>query len=305
MPLKHDNTAYNIDYRDPLGGVVTTGTGNFPTHKDFMQMPVTLPMSISDAPSVVVSGVNVLAISSSDIVGNIALGATSNIKNGGISAASLAGAIGTGDETGVVTDATGNIWNLSRVLDASALTPIFNISNKQVWALTQAKSDAVDGDAIAASGSENLQVTFVVRSGTGFVTQVITDTVKIQFAELHCWNSLPATGIVLQTQSQGDMRFDPPAVGGADIPTFQTTVSLTATQTNNIYSVAASDTGYVTSGDVGDLGVDATDFNTRESKRIELNGVNQLKGTDVIWQTSTTFQFIGTVDSTDTFVAIT
>jgi len=304
MTIKHDNTAKNIDYNDFLGNSVLTGHGNFPTHKDFMQMPVILQTPISLSNSIVVSGVDVKLISSTNITGRIALGLDSKIKNGGIVAAELSGSLGTADATAVITNAIGNVWNLSRVVDATTLTPIFNGANKQVWALTQAKG-VTDGDYVADSGSENLQVSFVVRSGSGFVAQAISDTVKIQFQKLHCWNSLPAEGILFNIYGEGDMRFDPPPVGGVEAPKYQTIISLTATQTNGIYSISASGTGYVTSGDIGDLGVDATVFNTSVEKRVFLNGTLLLKGTDVIWQTATTFQYMGTVDSDDIFTVIT
>ena len=92
---------------------------------------------------------------------------------------------------------------------------------------------------------------------------------------------------------------------GIELHKKQTTIALTATQTNGIYSVAASGTGYVMSGDVGDLGVTAAYFNEWALKQITLQGVGQLKGTDVIWQTATTFQYIGTVYSGNFFVAVT
>ena len=78
-----------------------------------------------------------------------------------------------------------------------------------------------------------------------------------------------------------------------------------ATQTNNTYSVAASGTGYVVTGAIGDLGVDATDFNTNVVKRIYLNGVRQQKGSQVIWQSPTTFQYNGVVHSNNIFEVIT
>ena len=302
-----DISARNVKFREYIGGnnnTATTGAGNFDSLQDLIEMPVFAKIPLNEAPLLSVVNSDVKVFTSSNYEGRIALGNDTNMRNGGISAALLAGSLGTADVTATVADAQGNVWNLARVLDPSTYTPVFNALNKQVWALIQVKSDTLDGDAIGAIGSENVQATFVTREADNFTVQPINRNILLQLNAIHCLVSMPNSGINLNILNEGDVVFDPPQVGGSDIPTNQTTVSLTATQTNATYTVNASGVGYVKTGDDGDLGIDAADFNARESKQIFLNGVAQLKGIDVIYQSAVSFQFMGTVDQDDVFLVV-
>ena len=90
-------------------------------------------------------------------------------------------------------------------------------------------------------------------------------------------------------------------------PTNTTKISVTDTiATGATYDVTTGFVGvdYTTSGDTGDLDVDATAFNNAEKISIYLNGTYMVKGVDVVWDTATTFVLNHIADNTDEIIVI-
>ena len=137
--------------------------GNYATYEDFMDARTVHEGPYKPAAQVVtVASQNYALLNSTMLPGKIIAKDTTTQQNDPTSvvAASLVGAVGGGAVT-YVTDALGNILNKVQIRDSVTGNPIEDTDEKIVFGLIQCDNGAVDGSAVGASGSENLQISFV------------------------------------------------------------------------------------------------------------------------------------------------
>jgi hypothetical protein len=221
-----------------------------------------------------------------------------SVENGGLFATLLAGAIGTGS-TNVTSDSLGNVLNLVKIKDSTTDAPVKEAGGREVYGLVQAVSTAVDGDTIGGSGSENTQLSFVYRAANGTLTLTVV-TATIQFGRNHLYILQQEPTIMM---AGGNPTAD--VIAGAGVSATQGNyVVTTAFTAAEVITTSSGDgaTGVSTkTGDTIALGASSGVFNANNLLQITLNGAIQLKGTDVVYDSATTFHFAAALDIDDYF----
>ena len=225
-------------------------------------------------------------VSSSVLSGAISKGTATNVD--GYMCAELAGAVGTAATTNVTSN--GEILNLVQIRDASSHRAI-EVNNNQVYGLLQCANGVADGAAIGATGSENVQISYVVINSDGSLSLTSLDTVNstvIEFAPISLtrMRNFPD----FWTPSEPTPR---PVLGGGSTVTARrltVTADFAANETITLATGAGETAGTATvsanANDTIDLGASATAFNQDRSIMVYLNGVLQEKGVDITWMTS-------------------
>lgn len=274
------------------------GGGNFPTLFDVLNHKRQWNTSFVEG-GISANGQFVL-ISTTVITGNIAIGTSTTTDNGGYLAALLAGAVGTAATT-TLSNSRSVAVNKCIIRDASTNDPILDSSGRQVYGLLQASSTVTDGDAIGAPASENLQVSFVVEGSDSTLSLVsVTGTIEIAFPialafrheiELEKVGTIPSSDIIVQSSTTLQRRV------------FAVTAAFAANEVITLSTGSGSGSGTSTpSGDsITSIGADASTFNTTNSTKVYLYGIDLLKGTDVVWDSTTTFHISQAMDVGDWF----
>lgn len=230
---------------------------------------------------------------------NLAIGASTTQNNGEVIVAALAGAVGTGSATAIVTNDLGVVLNAVEIRDATTNDLINDTDGREIFGLIQCASDATDGDAIGAASSENTQISFVKYNASDQLVLVslngsIDFTVNRLFAN----------------RNQKDLQF----IGSAplkesiaqsidNVRIYIVTTGFIANEVITVSTGAGASAGVTTvSGDtITSLGASSAVFNADKKTRVLLNGYETVKGTDVIWDSSTTFHFWRALDVNDSF----
>jgi len=238
-------------------------------------------------------------ISATELPGNISLG-TASTYSSGVVAAELAGAVGTAATT-YISDSLGNIANIVPIRDATTNDPITYL-DFEVFGLIQAANGTLDGAAIGAAASENLQVSFVYIAAGGTVTLVpITATIEFAVRVMLTEENLPTYEVAI-----GSITPDMVAPTGASqkVAKYVVTTAFAANEVVTLTTGAGGVSGISTpSGEYSGVVLGASANAFRDNNQIEIleNGVEQVKSSDFIWDSNTTGHFIIALDITDTF----
>lgn len=275
-----------------------SATGNYTTAKDYWDKRSVIPLPWSETAEIAVSSAQYVLISTSQVTGNLAVGTTST-ESGGLMVAELGTAVGTASTTGI-TDSLGNILNEVRLRDATTHDPILTTGGYEIYGLVQCSNGVADGTAIGASGSENTQISFfyVNASGTSVLTAV-NQTISFGRNKLYTERNIPTimkVGGVIEADVIQGASYD------TNQRTFTVTTAFTATEVITLSTGAGAGSGAATPvGDTVTLNASAGDFNADGNIQVYRNGVKQVKGTDIIWDSTTTFHFADVLDVDDVF----
>jgi hypothetical protein len=242
---------------------------------------------------------NYTLIPSTILAGTIALGTTS-LESGGVVAAALVGAVGTGANT-TIADSIGNIANLVRIRNASTHDPI-SVGDREVFGLIQAASTVVDGDAIGGVGSENIQISFVYIAADGTLTlTAVNTTVEFTVNKMFTIENLP-TYEVQSSAVAPDMVA--PTGASLKVANYVVTTGFIEDEEVDLVTGAGETAGVATpSGDAAGTAtaILAASYATNNNVQFLLNGVELLKGTDVVVLVNGTAEFNIVLDIGDVF----
>lgn len=274
--------------------------GNFDTLYEFSKKRWVKALPFVETQTLTCAAEEFKLIDSGILAGNISVGTTS-LFSGGVVAAALVGAVGTSANTNIA-DALGNMANIVSIRDASTNDSIL-VSDREVFGLIQCASDAVDGDAIGAESSENLQISFVyIDASNALVVTPITGTIEFSVNKMITEENLPTYEV-----SNSNVR---PDIIGNPVATLQKVakyIVTTAFEVNEVIDFSDG-TGAVAgittvNGDYAATDLDESANAFRDNNQIEvlLNGVEQFKSVDIVWDSATTGHFAIPLDITDIF----
>jgi hypothetical protein len=271
---------------------IRTG-GLYANLEALLNQTTVLPMPFVETQQLTAAAAQFALVSSAVLGGNIARGSSSAASAGGIVAAPLATAVGVADLASLA-DANGAITNLIALKDNTTNDPILDANGREIRGLLQCSAAVVDGAAIGAPGSENLQISFVVFDAAGALALVpYTGTLVFQVNRLYALRHRPS-GLLLGSNGGGQDVIDP----GSIIP-LPRRVTLTVTTAVDAAAVINVQTGAVTSGagaltaagDTVALPGTATIFNANPLVWVGRNGVVQMPVTEVSWVSATQMSF--------------
>lgn len=277
------------------------GGGNFPTLMDFLNKREVTVAPFSEN-NIAVSSAQFVLIDASLIAGTVALGTSSVESDGGVVAAALAGAIGTAATTNI-TDSLGNVTNLVEVREEDSHDSLLDSNGRKIYGLFQAASTVSDGDSIAASGSENVQVSFIIIAADGTLTLVsVNETVEIAVPKMYALRHLPTYHKAGSTAEAEVME----ASAAPQEPVCRKYIVTADFAANEVITVstgggAGTGTSTPSNDTITSLGATAADFNNDNRTRARINGDQITKSTDVVWDSATTFHFAVALDVGDTF----
>jgi hypothetical protein len=273
--------------------------GNFATLFDRASKAVVKSLPFVSTQVLTASAAQFKLIDSAILPGNISLGTTS-VYSGGVVAAALAGAVGTAATTKIV-DSLGNVANLVQLRDSTTKDPIVYLTS-EVFGLIQAASTVADGEAIGATASENIQISFVYIAANGNLTLCpVSATVEFQVRKMFTDENLPAYEV--ESGSAAPDIVTPSALT-AKVAKFVVTTAFAANEVITLTTGAGAASGAATpSGDYATVALGASANAFRDNNNIEVieNGVEQVKSADFIWDSTTTGHFIVALDADDTF----
>lgn len=279
--------------------------GNFPTLKDFLDQKKVRKMPWATARQVAVSSANFVLINSSMISGVIAKGSTTTQVNGSVIAGALSGAVGTASASVTVADAQGRIANLVQVRKATSNDPLLDSNGRVVYALVQCASTVTDGDSIGGSGSENLQLSFVVYdSSQALALTTINETIQFGIKKVYAARNEGA--FVDEDPITPETEIEAASVSTTLIRTYKVTTAFVANEVITVSTGAGATAGVTTViGDtVSSLGASAAAMASNQKLQLERNGVPQDKsvsGGEVVWDSATTFHFTEALDVGEQF----
>ncbi len=279
------------------------GSSVYADLKEYLDKITVKAVPFVNTQTVSASGATGALISSTVLAGNLAIGTTTT-TNGGVVAAAGAFTAGTATPaTTVLTDTLGNITNMIRLRSGTTHDPITTSDNREVFGLLQAATGVVDGAAIANTPA-NLQVSFVaVKPDSTLELVAVTD----------------AAGVEFQVNKAYIERNTPKYAyeGGNVSPDIVASATLTQKEANAVVTTAfpKNDTITITTldGAVGNatvtgdstsslgLGASALIFNNNDNLEFYVNGVLQVKGSEVLWVSNLTFNFDIALDVSDKF----
>lgn len=221
--------------------------------------------------------------------------------NAGVMAAVLAGAVGSGATTSY-NDNLGNILNLVLIRDASTHDPILSADGRTVFGLVQCASGTADGTAVGANGAENTQLSFVYIAADGTLTlETVTATIEFQVNKLYKEGQQP--DIMLVGGNQEPIIVEPVTME-PDVRKFIVTAAFAANEVLTLTTGAGAATGTSTaSGDTVVLSTSAALFNADNRIRVRLNGLQLIRGTDVVWDSTNSFHISIIMDVSDVLEA--
>lgn len=277
------------------------GGGNFATLTDFLNRRRVSVAPFNEADQIA-AAVQFILINAGDFPGTIALGTGSGESTGGFVAAPLAGAVGTAG-VAAINDALGNVTNLVEVREATSHDSILDGSGRKVYGLLQAASTAADGDAVGAAAAENLQVSFIVIDDAGGLVLVsVSDTCELALPKMYAERHMP-TYFKEGSTAEADIIAPSTVPSEPVVRKYSVTAAFAANEVITVATGAGAATGAATpSGDsITSLGLTVGDFNTDNRTRVRLNGNQETKSVDAIWDSATTFHFSVPLDPGDTF----
>lgn len=275
--------------------------GNFTTLEDFAKSRevYTAPLSTSQVLSV--TSQNYALLDSTKLpAATIAKDTTTTQSNGAIFAASLVGAIGAGAITSA--NIEGAIANLVEIRDSVSNDPVSDVNGRKVYGLVQCDNGVTDGASVAASGSENLQLSFVIIDDTGTLNLTVVDgTFKFYVNKIRSLRNRPALGMAggsalsdIPDTKNLQRKWKAYTVSAAVAPTGMQINLSTDAVTGNGSAVITPDAD---SNDLGGTPLPNTGtlFKTNASVKFFRNGLQQDKGKtnsagDVGYVSSTTIQ---------------
>ena len=155
--------------------------GNYTTLEDYARRRKVIRFPWKTVQAVTIPTQNYALLNSTMLPGfNIAKDTTTTQENNAIFAASLAGSVGAGSIS-YVTDTAGNILNRVEIRDQATNNPIEDTDERICFGLIQCDNTAVDGSAIGAAASENLQISICKEDASGNIVLVaINKTIEFQ-----------------------------------------------------------------------------------------------------------------------------
>jgi hypothetical protein len=256
------------------------GAGNFASLMDFMNRREVRLANFTKTP-LTVNG-QFAYITAPQFAGKIAVGTTSGQTTGGYQAAALSTAVGTAATTSI-TDPLGNVTNVVDVRDATTHDPIINGDGRKVYALLQSDVGAADGADVGATGSENLQISFVVINADGtMVLENLSQDIHLALPRLFASRHIPEyvkSGANLESEviQPVDVVTEP------NIAYYDVTSAFQADEVVDLTGVGAGTGGAVHSGDtLTSIGSTATVFNEDNEIFVRINGTVLRKGTEVV-----------------------
>lgn len=275
-----------------------TGAGTYPALNDYLDRRRVMPIPFNETSKVVAAGVDVMKLDNTMITPatTIAKG-TGTTENGGLFCTELIGAVGTG-ATDTDSDSLGNILNMVELRDATTHDPIVTSGDREVYGLIQCSNGVADGAAIGAPTSENVQVSFVYVTDAGVIT-LVNVTATVEFVQNNVYLARYVPSILLEGGSR-DQDAMPPIT--ADQGEYVVTTAFVAAEVITLSNGNGAGSGLSTkTGETINLGANAAAFQANNLLQVMLNGVEQRKETDVIWDTSGSFHFALALDVGDYF----
>jgi hypothetical protein len=272
--------------------------GTFSTLTEFLNRRIvkTLPFVITQ--ELAVSTAEFALIPSTKLSGTIGVGVAS-VTNGSYIAAELAGAVGTAATTNIA-DSNGNILNMVSIRDTNGDEIQYGTgaTAKTVYGLIQCSNGTTDGDAIGGVGSENLQISFVYYNGGTLTLVSLNQTIQFQGNKLFLQRNLATiekeTGNLVPDILQRAVA--------SSTRKFIVTAPFAANEVITLFTGAGGVSGTSTpSGDTMTLNASSSDMIADNTCNIFLNGVRQRKGTEFIWDSTTTGHFSLAMDIGDHF----
>lgn len=277
--------------------------GNYSTLMDYLQRRKVVRMPFLDVQAVAVSGAQYVKIDSTThlpaglITVMKADPPSTAVTNAGVCAAELAGAVGSAATTNHK-DSLGNILNLVLIRDATTHEEIKTSDDRTVFGLVQCANSVAEGAAIGASGSENLQISFVYISADGTLTlATITDTIEFQVNKLYMESHVPT--IYLEGGNVDTVVVEP-KVQEPLSRVLTVTGAFAANEVITIATGAGAATGTSTpTGDTVLLDSSEALFNANNNVRIRLNGVQLIRDVEAHWDSTTTMHILYAMDVGD------
>jgi hypothetical protein len=287
------------DHQIALRGSDAKGTGNYPTHYDFMNKR-TISSGAFIEGGIAVNGQFAL-ISSAVISGTLAVGSASQETTGGFVAAALPGAVGTASASAFFLAGYDSVGNKCELRQATTNDPI-TVAGRKVFGLVQADIAAADGTAIGAAGSENVQVAFVVRAADGSLQLVsITDTIEIAFPRLTALRHEPALKVEGSSPEQ-DVVMSQPRPLSCD---YEVTTRYLKNEVISLPTGAGATAGAATPAATGDtissIGATNGEFMSDHRIVISLNGEELVKNRGVFWDSGSTYHISVPMEVGDVF----
>ncbi len=279
--------------------------GNYTTLKDYLERRKILQMPFDEVQSVNVSSANfVLVDSTTHLAGDVltvldASPPVTAITNGGICAAEIVGAVGTAAITSH-SDSLGNILNLIRIRDESTHEEIKTSSDETVFGLIQCSNGVSEGANVGASAAENTQISFIYIASDGTLTlTAINDTIEFHVNKLYMEAHIPT---IYLEGGNNDSNLVEPKVQEPLCGIFTVTTAFAANEVITLSTGGGAASGASTnSADTVLLDAGAALFNVNNLVRIRLNGAQQIRNTDAIWDSADSMHINLAMDIGDVF----
>lgn len=255
--------------------------GNFSNLNDYLDKINVKQMPYAEAQKINVSSANVSAILSGILTGKIFVDGTVRASSNGAIVAPNVTAFTAGTpiwDDEVKSDDHGNILNKLEIRNSTTHDPVI-YNDREVFALLQSANGVVDNaDIVTTPAGENLQVSFAYIASDGTITSAIVNE-EIEFRVNKAYSLRYAKVIELENGAkEQDVIIDSRILRKRN---YTVTTATTAGSSNLTLSTGAltNSGGSTPSGDTA-FTLSAAEFNSHETL-IWLNGVKQLKGTDV------------------------
>ena len=281
--------------------------GKYTSLYDFLMRRRVMRMPFSEVQVISVSGAQFKLIDSTThlpagVLTVLKTGFAGAITNGGVCASELAGAVGTAATTHIQDD-LGNILNLVLVRDSSTHEELKTADGRTIFGLVQCANAVVEGAAIGAAASENTQISFVYIAADGTITlaAAFTASVEFQVNKLYMESHVPT--IFLEGGNQEAIIVEP-KVAEPFSAYYTVTTAFAANEVITIATGAGAASGVsIPAGDYDSsqmiFPASAILFNAHNNIRVRLNGVQLIRGVEVIWDSTTTFHITSIMDVND------
>ena len=287
-------------------------SGTWTTLDSYLDRKRIIVMPWAEAQSVVLSAVQHIKIDSTiHLPSGLLAVLTKNeedtlVTNAGICAAELVGAIGTAATTNYK-DAVGNILNIVSLRDSITHDKITtNVAGVDytVFGLIQTANSIAQGTAIAASGGENTQISFVYIAADGVLTlATLTATVDFNVNKVYIESQQP--DVMMVGGRNEEMIVEDKAIT-ALVSRHTVTTAFTSGEVITISTGAGGGSGAstaVVTPTSSTINLPATEalFNNSNLYVIRFNGVQLIRDVEVEWESTTTFSINFVLDVGDVF----
>lgn len=271
--------------------------GNYGSLYDYAKKKWVKTVPFSEV-GIVVNNANVALVDGDLITGTLAVGTATTASSLAYVAAALVGTVGTGEVT-TVSDTLGNIANLVAIRNASTHDPV-SYQDREVFGLVQTDA-ASDNQPINPVATANAQISFVTIQADGSLAlATVNETIEVAFKKLIIEEDAPVYEVV-----SGGIAPDVVSPTSASLrkAEFTVTTEFPANEVIDLTDGTGSTEGATTIyGDATlsiDLGADAAAFRANKQIKVLLNGVEQIKGTDIVYDTLNTVHFALALDVND------